>query len=114
MEAKIIRNEELLFSSIQIHDTFCKRLRGLMFQKAFRSAGILLVPCRQIHTFFMSFPIDVVFLDREGYVKDVLPSLKPGKVSKLYRDCYQVLELPPESIERHRIAKGNRLEIIKS
>lgn len=52
------------------------RLRGLLFREP-SNRMVLLVPCRDIHTFGMEYAIDVAFLDREGRVlesyRDVLP-----------------------------------------
>lgn len=111
MKAQIIKDGKVILKNVLIYDTFFKRLHGLMFKKSFPMDGVLLVPCKQIHTFFMAFPIDVIFLNKEGIVLDALPSIEPGKVSKLYKSCQKVLELPSKSIFKHNIETGNLLEI---
>ena len=55
--------------------------------------GLWIVPCAMIHTLFMRFPIDVVFLDRELKALRVVESLKPWRVSPWVLGAHSVLEL---------------------
>src|SRR5436190_17741234 len=48
-----------------VAETYVARLRGLLGRRLKAGEGLLLVPCSAVHTFFMRYPIDVVFLDRE-------------------------------------------------
>jgi uncharacterized protein len=69
------------------------RMRGLLGRTELpRGEGILLRPCGSIHTFFMRFPIDVVFVDREGKVVGVERDLKPWRTARR-RGAKAVLEL---------------------
>ena len=50
-------------------DTFRLRLLGLMFRPGLEPGeGLWLEPCCQVHTHFMRFPLDLLFLDAEGRV----------------------------------------------
>lgn len=113
MIAKIHLGGKEIIDNVHVYNTFFKRLHGLMFKKVFPRGGVLLVPCKQIHSFFMYFAIDVVFLDKEGYVIHVLHCFQPGKVSKLFKNSHQVLELPSGAITKHGIKEGNILQIIR-
>jgi uncharacterized membrane protein (UPF0127 family) len=73
---------------------------GLMGRKRLdEGAGLLLSPCSCVHTAFMRFPIDVVFLDREGIAVKVVSDLKPFRVAAA-RGARQALELPEGTARR--------------
>ncbi len=93
-------------------DTFLSRLRGLMFRRSLApDDGLLLVPDWSIHTFFMRFPIDVLFLDEIWRVLSVHPTVPPWRVGPVHRGAYAVLELPPGTIERTHTAVGDTLAV---
>lgn len=72
---------------------FFSRLLGLMFKKSLPAGkGLLLYPGAMIHTCFMRFPIDVVFLSKDKKVIGVCSSMKPWRFSSWYRGAYYVLE----------------------
>lgn len=60
------------------------RMRGLLGGPGLGPGeGLLLSPCKQVHTFGMRFPIDVVFCDRGWRVTHVVRGMKPGRVSRV-------------------------------
>ena len=66
-------------------DTALARVRGLLGRASLPSGeGILLRPASSVHTAFMRFPIDVVFLDRELRVLKVVPGLPPWRTAVLF------------------------------
>ena len=87
------------------------RSRGLLGRRELPSGeGLLLRPASSIHTFFMRFPIDVVFLDRELAVRKVVPRMGPWRLAFGF-GSKAVLELPAGECERRRIAPGDRLVV---
>ena len=59
-----------------------ERLRGLLARPALgEGQGLLIDPCGSIHTLFMGYPIDVVYLDRELVVTRVIAALVPWRGS---------------------------------
>jgi uncharacterized membrane protein (UPF0127 family) len=70
--------------------------------------GILLRPASSIHMFFMRFPIDAVFLDRELTVLKVAADLAPWRMAAA-RGAKAVLELPAGAGERCGVSAGDRL-----
>lgn len=61
-----------LLITAQPANTFMRRLKGLMLKPSLPSGqGLLLTPCSSIHTCFMRFPIDVVYLSRDYKVLDI-------------------------------------------
>lgn len=82
-------------AQLEVANSFWSRLRGLQFRRSLaRDHGFLLVPCASIHTAFLRFPIDVVFLDAQGTVLDVRSGLRPWRVAVGPRNTHAVLELP--------------------
>ena len=56
-------------------------------------AGLLLVPCNSVHTCFVRFPVDVVFLDGHGCVLAVRRNLRPWRLAFGPRKTHAVLEV---------------------
>jgi uncharacterized protein len=90
-------------------DTPWTRLRGLLGRTGLEAdEGLLLRPVASIHTFFMRFPIDVVFLDRGYAVIKVVREVRPWRFAAARR-AKVVLELPAGAAARARLAVGDRL-----
>jgi uncharacterized protein len=86
------------------------RARGLLGRKELPPGeGLLIRPGFSIHTLFMRFPIDVVFLDKSGSVVDVVGRLKPWRAATRLR-ARAVLELAAGEAERVTVRIGERLE----
>jgi len=107
----LTRNAILAEKAI-IADSFFRRLQGLLGQDSLASgAGLILKPCDSIHTFFMNFPIDVVFLDRYDLAIKVYHSLPPWRMSGTFFRSALCLELPAGSLLQSRTQEGDRLQI---
>lgn len=104
------RTGEKLVAQVEIANTFLARLKGLMFRKTLtQDAGLLLDPCPQIHTCFMRFAIDVVFLDCTNRVVAVLENMKPWRMSKFYRQSRRTLEVNGGLLQG-RVRVGDELD----
>lgn len=85
------------------------RMRGLLGRRELpRGEGVLLRPAASVHTWFMRFSIDVVFLDRELRVLKVVPEVRPWRVAS-GRGARSVLELAAGECERRGVEPGDRL-----
>ena len=73
--------------------------------------GLLISPCRGVHTCGMRFTIDIVALDESGLVVDAVPALRPWRIRLPRRGAVGVLELPEGSLERSRTQVGHRIEL---
>jgi uncharacterized protein len=90
-------------------DTALVRMRGLLGRASLPSGqGILLRPASSVHTAFMRFPIDVVFLDRDNRVVKIAPEIAPWKVAA-GRGAKAVLELPAGEAARRGLVVGKRV-----
>lgn len=85
---------------------------GLMFRAGLAAGeGMWIVPCNGIHMFFMRFPVDAVFLDRQQRVVRVCPNLRPWRVVPWVRRAHSVLELPAGATTAVPLAPGEPLRI---
>lgn len=93
-------------------DNFWKRLRGLIGVRELpQGDGLLIVPANQVHTNFMSIPIDVVYLDGENRVMDFDETMRPYRFGRLRRGAHAVLELPAGSVAAHGVQRGDQLHM---
>lgn len=80
--------------TVSLADSFRKRLCGLMGVKGLeKKTGLLLVNCSGIHTCFMRFTIDAVYLDKMNKVL-ACETVSPWKMGSLIKGARHVLELP--------------------
>jgi uncharacterized protein len=93
----------------EIADRPLSRLRGLLGRRSLApGAGLMLMPSDSIHTCFMRFPIDAVFLDAELRVLRVRDRVAPWRVAGMRR-ARAVLELAEGEAERCRLEVGEQL-----
>jgi uncharacterized membrane protein (UPF0127 family) len=84
-------------------------MRGLLGRASLpEGEGILLRPAGSIHTFFMRFPIDVVFLDEDDVVVGIEPELAPWRTAGR-RGAKKVVELASGECVRRGVELGDRL-----
>ncbi len=88
------------------------RMRGLLGRPPLEPGeGMLLRGEKAIHTIGMSYPIDVVFLDREGKVVHLQHAVAPLRLSPFVLKATDVLELPAGTLERTGTRLGDRIEL---
>ena len=109
MKCSVKRTGEILAERVEVAATFWARLKGLMFRGSLPQGNALLLdPCPQIHTCFMRFSIDAVFLDKKDCVVAVIENLKPWRMSSFYIASHRTLELPNATL-RGRVKVGDQL-----
>jgi uncharacterized membrane protein (UPF0127 family) len=87
-----------------------ERLRGLLGRAGLgRGEALAIRPCASIHTFFMRFEIDAVFLDRRGRVVRALAGLRPWRATRFHLRAEQVVELPAGTVARTGTREGDEL-----
>jgi uncharacterized protein len=85
---------ELLGFTVPVAATRRSRLLGLALLDRDRAGEGLLIPgCRSVHTLGMRFPLDLLFLERDGQVIELRRSVPPGRIAR-NQDADAVLELP--------------------
>lgn len=116
MENKIyiLKNQtgEVICQKMILADRMFDRLKGLMFSNELPNCdGLLIAPCNSIHTFFMLYKIDVLFLDKNFNIVKVIYGLSPWKMTWVYFRSCQVLEMKGGTM-RKNLREGERLEAI--
>jgi uncharacterized protein len=106
-----LRREDgrVVAESVTVADSTLRRLRGLLGKRDLPSGqGVLLRPAWSIHSAFMQFPIDVVFLDADQIVIKIVPNLTPFKTASC-RGAREIVELRAGECERRGLALGDRV-----
>jgi uncharacterized protein len=102
-------NGDVVCDRCVVADTPTSRLRGLLGRSELRPGeGLLLRPASAIHTCFMRFPIDAVFLDRDWRVLAVSGDVRPWRAASR-RGAKAVLELPAGESARRGLEPGDLL-----
>ncbi len=90
--------------------SFTSRLVGLLGRSSLEPGeALVLEPCSSIHTAFMRFAIDLVYVGRSGRVVKVVPSLRPFRLSGVLRGGHSAIELASGTIASTRTAVGDEL-----
>ena len=111
-----IDTQKVLIQRLYLADNLWRRLLGLLpCRNLADGEGMLLTPCRGIHTMFMRFTIDVLYLDHLMRVVAVFPEVKPWRVLPIISEGRHVLEIPSgmlvatETVPGHRLYYSNEL-----
>jgi uncharacterized membrane protein (UPF0127 family) len=100
----------VLATRLEVADSGPKRNKGLLGRKGLGDGeGLWITPCESVHTFFMQFPIDLVYLDRKNRIRKVCDSVPPWRIS-VCLSAHSILELPPGTIRNTRTEAGDTLE----
>jgi uncharacterized protein len=92
--------------------SFWARTKGLLGTNSLEAGdGLLIEPCNSIHSFWMRYPFDAVFINREGIVLHTISRMKPNRMSRHVFGARGVLELPAGTIEATGTAKGDHVHI---
>jgi len=93
-----------------VADTALRRIKGLLGRKDFQPGEALIIkPCNSIHTFFMRFSIDVLFVDKNNRVIKALPSIKPFCFTSIYFKAHLAIELPAGTLDSSLTQEGDSL-----
>ena len=103
------RDGRVICERCLVAETVGARLRGLLGRRSLcLGEGLLLRPAGSVHTAFMLFPIDAVFLDGERRVVKVVAGLRPWRAAA-GRGARAVLELPAGEAGRLGMRAGDQL-----
>ena len=107
-----LTREQTLVTAGRVADTYWARLRGLVGSKPLaQGEGLLIVPCSSIHTHFMGFPIDVLYVDKGQKVVAVDEEMAPWRFGRMHRGVRFVIELPAGTISSSLTQPGDQLQV---
>ena len=105
----------ILFENATITTSFYDRFIGLMGKKKIEAnEALCLRPCNSIHTLFMRFSIDVIFIDLSNKVIGLIENLKPWKLTKTVKTGVMVIEMPSGSIKDKNIKLNDTIFLLQS
>lgn len=86
------------------------RRRGLLGRTGLDETALVIAPCNAVHTFFMRFPIDVVFVDRAGRVLRIAESVPAWRMTASW-GAFATIELAAGTAARAGIGRGHALAL---
>lgn len=85
----------VIVSAGRIANTPWANFRGLMLAPPLQPGeGLVIVPCSSIHTHFMRFAIDVLYVNKENVIVGIDRNLRPWRIGRFYKGVHYVVELP--------------------
>lgn len=111
MKVQISYNNKVISNDILIAERTVDRMIGLMFREKLVGAdGLLIDPCTSIHTFFMRYNLDIVFLNSKNQVIKIIRDMKPWRMTRIYFTARQTLEMPAGKLPAD-VKVGDVLEV---
>ena len=108
----LVRNQTrktVLAREADVADTSEKRRTGLLkHERLAPGEGLWIVPCESVHTFFMKFAIDLVYLDKQKKIKKIRHAVGPWRMSACF-SAHSVLELPAGTLKETGTEPGDEL-----
>ncbi|MGI6083861.1 MAG: DUF192 domain-containing protein [Acetivibrionales bacterium] len=98
---------------VRIAKTFSSRFWGLIGKKE-ADYGLLLYPCKSLHTFFMRYNLDILFLDDDNRIVAIKRFVKPFSVVPPVREAVKVLEFPSSLHASAFMNVGDKITLYKN
>ena len=106
-----LTRKSTLATRLELAGTSAARSKGLLGRSGLAEGeGLWIIPCESVHTFWMKFSIDLVYLDRMLRVKKVRSAVKPWRMS-ICLSAYSIIELPAGVIAASGTQPGDLLEL---
>ncbi len=103
----------VLVPHLEVATAFVDRGVGLLKRASLNEQeGLWINPCNSIHTFFMKFSIDCIFVTKDLVVDDLVENVAPWKVVFPRWRSRSVIELPSGSIRKSNVKKGDQLNVV--
>jgi uncharacterized membrane protein (UPF0127 family) len=100
----------MLGEAIEVAVTAAQRVKGLLGRECLADGqGLLFKGTSSLHTFFMQFPIDILYIDKQGEVLKTARNVKPFKVVMAPWRAHYALELPVGAIANSSTRVGDHV-----
>jgi uncharacterized protein len=108
------RTGDVLADKVELAETHGTRRRGLLGRDGLEpSSGLVLSPCWAVHTFFMRFSIDVIFLDAQDAVVRIVSELAPWRIAAC-SGARTTVELAAGALRGRDIVVGDRVRFVRA
>lgn len=109
---KLMRGTQIILPHLEVADTLWARTKGLLGRSHLPAdQGLWIKECNNIHTFFMRFPIDLIFVNRKMEVTRTVPRVKPGRLVFSMLRSVHVIELSEGFLEKNPVKVGEKLHV---
>jgi uncharacterized protein len=109
-----LTRQTVLATSLEVANSGSRRSKGLLGRARLAPGeGLWILPCEAVHTFFMQFPIDLVYLDRKNRIRKIRNAVPPWRLSACL-SAHSVLELVPGTILNTQTQPGDLVEFAPS
>lgn len=106
------KSNSQIADSLRFADTYFLKLKGLMFDRSMQTGSALFFEgTRCIHTCFMNFSIDTIFVDKNMIVERTFENMKPWRLSPIVWRASSVIELPPGTLKSNKVDIGDELYV---
>jgi len=99
------------YGSIALADSFFLRLRGMLGRDFTRFDALLIRPCADIHTMFMKYPIDVLFISKDGQVIKAVSRIRPWTPYVGTMGAKSVIEIPAGRAKAMDVQRGDIVSV---
>jgi len=104
--------QQNLIPNLEVADSVWPRMKGLLGRKGLNEDQALWIhQCNSIHTFFMKFSIDCVFVDKNLCVKAIRADVKPGRMVMPVWGASSVIEMKSGTAAKFNIQVGDQLHV---
>ena len=111
-EVRNVTRGTTLATRLQVAGSGSTRRKGLLGRERLAPGeGLWIVPCESVHTFFMRFPIDLVYLDRKNRIRKLRSAVVPWRLSACFT-AHSILELPAGVIQASQTGRGDVVEFL--
>lgn len=98
----------LIADDVKVANNFSTRSVGLLSKKTISdNEGLIIKPCCSIHTFFMKFAIDVLFVNNKNEIVALYENVKPWRILPIHLSSFYVVELAAGQISNKNIKKAD-------
>ncbi|MFO7871136.1 MAG: DUF192 domain-containing protein [Kiritimatiellia bacterium] len=112
-QARLYLEDGILVNRVAVARSFIERTRGLLGKRGLETNRALFIPrCACVHTFFMKFPLDLVFVDRAMRVVKVVRRVPAGRIACGGRGTYGVIEMEAGRLKDELPAEGAGLKLV--
>jgi uncharacterized protein len=111
MKLMLNSTQKILCQNMRIANSFVSRTVGLIGTKKLDEEGLLIPRCNWIHTFFMSIPIDVIYIDGKGVIRKIDSALKPWRLGTPVWSATDVVEMPAGFAMQKDLRVGDTLHV---
>lgn len=108
-------NNNLIADNVKLANSFITRTLGLIPKTTIsEDEGLVIKPCCSVHTFFMRFGIDILFVNKRNEIIALYENVNPWRILPIHLTAFYVVELAAGTISTKNIEKGDIISIRRS